>query len=207
MIEQIKVIFLDIDGVLNCHDWYSKRWKMYQEQDDIIERDYPMNEVDTELIQRLNRITTTTGAKIVISSTWRMGRTLDELKTLFGNWGISGELIDKTISMGSSAVGYSIPRGCEIEHWLKGKHFQRINWSVEKQKEYAEKSEVSTYVILDDDSDMLLCQTEHYIKTSQKCGLTEEMVDRAINILNTDICDLYYKEDASTYEEIIYKES
>jgi hypothetical protein len=40
------------------------------------------------------------------------------------------------------------------------------------------------YVILDDDSDMLLEQAEHFVKTDTLLGLSEDDVERAIKILN-----------------------
>lgn len=71
--------------------------------------------------------------------------------------------------------------------------FQRINYSREEQKRYLEKSEVKNYVILDDDSDMLLSQKEHFVKTSWNTGLLEEHTEQAIKILTTPLnCFLRY---------------
>jgi hypothetical protein len=41
-----------------------------------------------------------------------------------------------------------------------------------------------TYVILDDDSDMLLEQRKHFIKTHSYNGISKSNVKRAIKILN-----------------------
>jgi len=186
----MKIIFLDIDGVLNCEDWYKKR---YEETDkDLVHSQYPFYEFDKGLVLNLNKIIKETGAKVVVSSTWRLGRTIEELQEILDRVGFEGEVIDKTGHMGG-VEGYTIPRGCEIDFWLDKKKFQRINWSREKQSEYLEKSEVKNYVILDDDSDMLYGQREHFIQTSWKTGLDEEATQRAIKTLNTKIEDLYYK--------------
>lgn len=47
-----------------------------------------------------------------------------------------------------------------------------------------EKQEPYKYVILDDDSDMLDTQSNNFIRTDWRAGLTEENVNKAIKILN-----------------------
>jgi hypothetical protein len=188
----MKVIFLDVDGVLNSNDWYVRR--QTEVAMDAVNAQYPFYEIDPNSVTQLNRITDETGAKIVVSSTWRLGRTVEQLVEFFKTVGVTGEVIDKTISMRSiTNVSYSIPRGCEIELWLKEHGFQRINWSKTTQLEYLEKGEVKNYIILDDDSDMLYGQREHFVKTPHMFGLTKRIADRAIRILNKSIVELYYK--------------
>jgi hypothetical protein len=186
----MKIIFLDIDGVLNCENWYRKRHKEVDKES--IHSQYPFYEFDTDLVLNLNRIIKETQAKVVVSSTWRLGRTPEELQEILERVGFKGEVIDTTGHLGGKE-GYTIPRGCEIDQWLKKKNFQRINWSRERQNEFLEKSEVKNYVILDDDSDMLYGQREHFAQTSWKSGLNEKVTQRAIQILNAEIVDLYYK--------------
>src|SRR3954467_2488060 len=53
----MKVIFLDIDGVLNCKNTSNPRKFPYV--------------VDPRLLKRLKRLLDRTGAKVVLSSTWR----------------------------------------------------------------------------------------------------------------------------------------
>lgn len=186
----MKIIFLDIDGVLNCENWYKKRYE--ETEGDLFASAYPYYEFDKTLVLNLNRIIKETGAKVVVSSTWRIGRTVEELHEILDKVGFEGEIIDTTISM-RGFDGYTIPRGCEIAHWLKSKKFQRINWSRDVQIERLEKSEVKNYIILDDDSDMLYGQREHFVQTSQKSGLDAETTQKAIKILNTSLENLYYK--------------
>lgn len=189
--DKLKIIFLDIDGVLNSNDWYVKRAETVPM--DSISAQYPFYEFDPTAVKRLNRITDTTGAKIVVSSTWRHGRTVEQLKTLFQPVGITGEIIDVTPDIRTAKdVSYTIPRGCEIDKWLKDHHFQRINWSKERQQEYLDKSQIENYIILDDDSDMLYNQREHFVKCPHLTGLSRKEERRAIKILNTSIIDLYY---------------
>ena len=54
----MKVLFLDIDGVIN-------RFKCHEDG-------RPDNELDIDCIKRLHRIVAETGCKIVISSTWKI---------------------------------------------------------------------------------------------------------------------------------------
>jgi hypothetical protein len=201
MINQIdmKVIFLDFDGVLNSENWYIRR-RDTDSMDDFVSH-YPFYEFDPLTIERLNRIVEESCAKVVVSSTWRLGKLPTQLQDMLNVVGFKGDIIDNTPRLyakgfmeDDSPITYNTPRGCEIDWWLKnvGK-YQRINWSIEKQLEYLKAGIVTNYVILDDDSDMLYSQREHFICTSGKYGLTDEMADRAIKILNTPITELYYE--------------
>ena len=122
----------------------------------------------------LNHIIDKTDAKIVISSTWRKGRTLEQLREIFTKVGFTGEIIDKTPSLfysEKSGCTNSVPRGCEIEEWMRSKYG------------YLESVNIK-YVILDDDSDMLLSQRENYFRVDGYCGITPNLAYRVINFLN-----------------------
>jgi histidinol phosphatase-like enzyme len=181
--EKIKVIFLDLDGVLN----------VYCEDRDEFGCTFHSNFVDN-----LRKIINETDAKIVISSSWRK----DGMKHMVDLWkfrNLPGEIIDVTPSLylqkGGSIKfwndklnskitpkikGYSIPRGAEIEYWIKN---ESKNFGILEQ-----------YVILDDDSDMLFEQRNNFVKTSgnikhEDCvdigyGLTVKCAEKAIEILN-----------------------
>lgn len=184
-----KVLFLDFDGVLNSNDWYVRRQNIYDM--DAVENQYPYYEFDPDAVNRLNTIITLTGAKVVVSSSWRHGRTIKELQDILNFVGFIGEIIDVTPHFGGYN-GYTIPRGCEIEYWLESKGFQRINWSKEEQQKYIDKCSVKNYIILDDDSDMLYTQKEHFVHTGWKYGLDDEKMHKSIEILNSTLIDLYY---------------
>jgi hypothetical protein len=196
--QTMKIIFLDIDGVLNHELWYRRRHEeLYSES---ILMQHPYDNFDPLCIEQLNRIVDQTGAKAVVSSTWRHGKTVQELHALLTFVGFKGEVISKTPdfhargnTIDGDPIAYDVPRGCEIDWWLdnEGK-FQRINWSPEIQEEYIEKALVKNYIILDDDSDMLYCQREHFVRTNSYSGLTEELADKSIEILNKKLSQLYY---------------
>lgn len=180
----MKVIFLDIDGVLNLRNrtrdkfgsLFHKKWQ-----------------------DNFNSIIEETDAKIVISSTWRSDG-LEVMKKMWKQRKLKGEVIDITPFFYHK--DFNVPRGCEIDFWLKEKgRFQRINWCKDTQMEYLNKSLVKNYIILDDDSDMLYKQREHFIKTSNQwdCkdaiegyGLTKKATESAIKVLNQSIINLYY---------------
>ena len=68
----MKIIFLDIDGVLNSDTWEkSKAFKNGV---------YPSNSFDPFSVQLLNNIINETQAKVVLTSTWRLKFTLQEIK-------------------------------------------------------------------------------------------------------------------------------
>lgn len=187
----MKVIFLDIDGVLNSEDWYKKRFEEVDKA--LISSMHPFYEFDPLLVQNLNRIVKETGAKVVVSSTWRKKRSVEELQEILEKVGFEGEVIDKTPYFGGiGGFGYTVPRGCEIEWWVENQGYRRINWSKERLQEEMQKSKVKNYVILDDDSDMLFSQREHFVQTSWKSGLDASSVERAIRILKSSPEDLYY---------------
>lgn len=139
----IKVIFLDIDGVLNNRKTFEKYRKS------II--------WDKECIDRLNKITRITGAKIVISSMWRI---YDEHTHAYENrMGIEGNIIGETPNLFWQIKDTC--RGDEIQLWLDKNPY------------------VSKFIILDDDNDMghLL---PHLIQTDTHIGLTNEETEIVI---------------------------
>lgn len=166
-----KLIFLDVDGVLN-HELYYVEKDQQQRADEV---GYPQSEFDPKTIQLLNSIVEQTGAKIVISSCWRNNRTVEELKELFKSVGIDEDnIIGKTPNLAvydlatKQRTHLSTPRGCEIEEYLE------IN--------YGYKADVK-YVILDDDGDMLLHQQKNFIWIDSYAGLTEDHARQIIKIL------------------------
>ena len=199
----MKIIFLDIDGVLAVN---------YRRLEDGFGSGF-----HPEFVENLKRIIDATGAYLCISSTWRSSG-LEKLLQMWEARQLPGFIIDITGHAHSTIMGtvnpdnpdgkwlreelHSLPRGVEIDHWLK-KHgkFQRINWSEWEQDRMEARAHVKNYVILDDDSDMLLGQAEHFVKTSnrwnepdafQGYGLTTKAADEAITILNSSLTELYY---------------
>jgi hypothetical protein len=90
------VIFLDIDGVLAP----IRRWDRY-------------GDLEPACIDVLNEIVTRGGADVVVSSTWRHGKTVAELQAMLDAAGFAGCVLDATPGDMHGAT-----RGEEIAAWL-----------------------------------------------------------------------------------------
>ena len=175
----MKVLFLDIDGVLNSENWFA--YRIYCVKNNMV--NILMNFVDTDdrnikhkltmlddrAIANLNRIIEETGCKVVLSSSWRSSIESENIFTrnLLKLKGFKYEFYDVTPRLWFS--DFSIRRGEEIKFWLD--------------KE-SEKHEIESFVILDDDSDMLPEQMNNFIHVDGQVGLTDRDVLTAIKILN-----------------------
>lgn len=152
-----KIIFLDIDGVLNSRKWTDL--KMSQGQPFSL-----VEEVDDQAVANLNEIIAKTGAKVVVSSSWRIAFELDYIEGVLRKAGFKGAIIDKT----PRRTTYPARRGNEIKEWL------------------LQRDDIVNYVIVDDDSDMLQEQLKNFVHTSFIDGLKKEHVEQAVRILNAD---------------------
>jgi len=157
----MKVLFLDFDGVLNSHAYFASR--QYRKGADKCEfvRGSEHFMLDPVCVHRLNWIVTTTGADVVVSSSWRHGYSLGDLAVILSRRGFTGRLVGKTDDFVASAT----ERGHEIAAWLE-RH----------------KTLVERFVVLDDNSDMDGVR-DCFVQTSAAVGLTREDAMRAIQIL------------------------
>ncbi len=193
-----KIIFLDIDGVLNSEKAYLRgdckyvEWEWEDGRKDHHQSFCPVSKL------YINHLIKITGAKVVISSTWRRSG-LDFMKKVWEIEEMAGEIIGITPSFRGDIDGYTIPRGCEIEKWLEDKGFHHINWSVEKQQDIVEKSGIENYIIIDDDSDMLYSQKNHFVHVlpspRNKSGFNEEYLEQATLKLEKSVIDLNYENE------------
>lgn len=155
----MKVIFLDIDGVLNHQKHYE--WLLLTDEPTPMQRTYPYTEINPGSCRLLNEIIQETGAKIVVSSSWRLDGEA-RLNSLFKYFGLP-RIYDITPCLNTD-------RGIEIGAWL------------------AAHPEVTHYVILDDDEDMNAEQMPFFIKTNPyEDGLNEDVKERAIQILKKEL--------------------
>lgn len=155
----LKVIFLDIDGVLNTSRAHiafdSSQW-------------------DPVGVAILKRVCKETGAKLVISSVWRNS---------MENWMHAHQLLD-AVGLGSEGLcsghlglswsdkeevhrtepGHDNPRGEKIQAWI-------------------DKWKPDEYAILDDDSDILSSQAKHFAHVNGREGIGYGTYKRLIDIL------------------------
>lgn len=151
------VVFLDIDGVLNSEQYMrSKKGTVYAEGFQYPGLEWWADGLDPEAMERLNRLVEQTGAEIVVSSTWRLGGDVGWLQQLLEIKGFRGQVVGVTPHYGDG------PRSREITAWVNRFGPER-------------------YVVLDDDSDAEI--PGKTVRTSSRCGLTDEDVDKAVGIL------------------------
>lgn len=146
-------IFLDIDGVLRTH-------KSDLEWSQILGVPIPESvydrRFDRKIVSYINEVAGYTRAKIVVTSTWRVKYSLEELRQIFRDNGISAEIVGKT--------DIGLNRGEEIE-------------------QYISDNEIESYVVIDDQVKDILkhIPKERVIKADPLIGF--EDVDKAIDIL------------------------
>jgi hypothetical protein len=192
----MKIIFLDIDGVLNCEEAYRSgqceyvEWVWEDGRKDHYQRFCSWSK------ELLNRLIRETGAKIVISSTWRLSG-IEFMRKVWEMEKMEGDIIGITPSMRTD--GIRIPRGMEIEYFLdNGLGFKHVNWDKKTQRKYMDKSDVENYIILDDDSDMLYKQRNHFVHVlpspRNTAGFNQHYYEIAKAILDKSVIELNYPE-------------
>lgn len=153
----MKILFLDVDGVLNNNRTRTVTFDGWCFVDDY-------------LVERLKQIIDATGAKIVLSSTWRDGwNREDESK----NEPFFNQLRDKFKEYGME-IWDALPmpmrpsRGTAIAEWF----------------ELHKDLDIESFVILDDWYDMGIYR-DHLIWINGNIGLTDNDVEETISFLNT----------------------
>jgi len=159
-----KIIFLDIDGVLNSRALQEQQFEKYKLTGN--KRKFPEEDINHEACMVLKEIVKETNAKVVISSTWRFNY-YDFLVKHLASYKI--EVIGKTKRGCADCV-----RGNEILAWIQdNKDVVGVSYQ-----------DYKNYVILDDDSDMLYWQKDNFVKINNDFGLTDGYKDSIISILN-----------------------
>lgn len=192
----MKIIFLDIDGVLNCEKAYRSgecnyvKWNWENGTEDHHQSFCSWSK------ELLNKLIDETDAKIVISSTWRNSG-IDFMRKVWELEGMHGEIIGITPSFRGDINGYTIPRGCEIDYYLEHDlKFNHINWDKSVQQEYIERTGVENYIIIDDDSDMLYGQRNHFVHVlpspRNREGFNQKYYKEALSKLTKTVIDLNY---------------
>ena len=168
----IKYIFLDFDGVLNT--------EFYQNQ--LISQGKPWGDengafFDPEAVMQLKRIVDATCADIIIESSWKyLG--LKALREMWAARRLPGRLIDITPFTASDIwLLTAEPNDIDIEMGhCKG--IEIASWLLDHATAEAR------YVIIDDEYVILDSQLPQFIMTNPFDGISEEVANRAIAILN-----------------------
>jgi hypothetical protein len=164
----MKVLFLDIDGVINT---VGGELGIRYCTDTFPERKDGSEFFDPACLWYLRDIITKTECKIVVSSAWRLGVSLDEMKAWFRCEVIRASIIGKTPSFNAKSHPHlvdrsgRVQRGEEILAWLDS------------------NPEVTKYAVLDDDGDMDAVR-RNFFQTETHDGLKREVAYDVIAHLN-----------------------
>jgi hypothetical protein len=162
----VKILFLDIDGVLNGHDWNDEAKSC---------------NIRPECVAHLNRVIRETGCKIVLSSAWRYivlggDMTLKGFDYMLRTHGLICQSDTMNLIVGCTVPDELAPRpvrdgerGRQCREWLHGPENQwEVNW----------------FAAVDDEDH---CFAEFGIPaviTDCARGLTAEDADKLIALLN-----------------------
>lgn len=167
-----KIIFLDFDGVLNTEHYQrllSYQGKAWKDEYGAL--------FDPEAVLQLRRIVEATNADIVIESSWKFYG-LEAMQEMWKERNLPGKILDITPSSVSDswlmtanlddidpALGHC--KGMEIASWLSDN-----------------ASKEARYVIIDDECVIMESQSPHFLLADPYNGITAEIADKAISILN-----------------------
>jgi len=156
----MRLIFLDIDGVLDSDLWFKAT--------DYDKKKQPLSMFSPKCVQLLNKILRRSEAKIVISSNWRLNHSLEDLRQLFSKLGVLSEIIDVTPDLCTKEK--HLVRGNEILHWCQANE-HRLGCPYTRYKDY---------IILDDNTDMLYWHRKNFFRTDRYAGLTPTVVQEVL---------------------------
>jgi hypothetical protein len=145
------------------------------------------------LLLNLKELIDRTGAKIILSSSWRLlFSPLRRLMNRLDNLGLhlagltpngvsikwlnkkghhpTNKYLDTYEDMNGNSIDITTDRGAEILKWL------------------SDHNDVESFVILDDEAfDIIHYFPNNFIKTNFRTGLTKDDVERAVKILNVNV--------------------
>lgn len=155
----MKAIFLDIDGVLNNvkHCVEICDKLLGKEQYWALYRAVSQLPFDYRCCELLQQLIEKTGAIVVLSSTWRANK--------------------KNIDIIEKFAGIKIYDRTPILHTIRGEEIERY---------LNNHQEISHYVIIDDDSDMLKEQMPHFCYVDGYVGFTKQNYNRCLEVLNNE---------------------
>ena len=164
----MKLVFLDFDGVINCDDT----------QDKIMIARYGgmFTGFDDEKIMLIDELVRQTGAKVVISSTWRFSMSLHDLERIFKKRGYTHGRFYGETPKSYTEIGLGFPpmrddRGGEIQAYLD-------------QMPTLDRASLK-FVVIDDLVTKFL-KLGLQVLTDDRVGMTEENLQQAIDVLNKD---------------------
>jgi hypothetical protein len=159
-----KIIFLDLDGILNSENYFSEIKPIWFKPEEILSGKNLDEAIDPKAVTQLNRIIDETGANIVLSSHWRLWLPLSKICDILVVRGLKKQFVKNFID--KTPVG-SGERQKDIKLWL------------------SENKDIKNFIILDDKpkSDFIEI-IDHFVHCKEKKGLTIKRANKAIKLLN-----------------------
>lgn len=154
----MKVIFLDVDGVINTEKQMQKEYEKGHKTSSY----YLI--LDHSKIELLANLVHSTGAVVIISSSWRIGgfEKAESMKNLTNQLNQHGIIVS-----GYTPTSFEGVRGREIAQWIM-----------------THCTHIPQFCIFDDDSDMEDLKEEHLVQTTWKEGLLPIHIEKAKEVLN-----------------------
>jgi len=150
----VRVLFLDIDGVLNTQSYVEHAgWAAP------LGSDRDLRIIDPAAVGLLNVVVEETGALVVISSSWRITYQVEVLDSMLKQRGFSGRVLGATPQLTGRR------RCTEIGQWLM------------------DNNRVDSFAIVDDDEDAGAEHVRNFVQTNFEEGLTREHVRALVRIL------------------------
>jgi len=153
-----RIIFLDIDGVLNSREFleFDRETLRFGQR------------IDPQAMDRLNRIIEEAHAKVVVSSSWRAGRSVDSLQELLDAHGFGGEVVDKL-----PEPDRDVARETFIVRFLMGY-----------------RPHIDSFVVLEDIEPFTTIPDRRIVRTGFADGLQQRHVEVAVGWLKTSSDEL-----------------
>ena len=132
--KNMKVIFLDIDGVVNtsANKWETGRIKFRGR------KCIPTNREPKRLLAKLIKWMLENDAYFVMSTSWGRNSTAKDWNEILRNYGVKKDLVISRTVLSSEGI-----RGLEILGWLE-------KWNTDAVEKYG-KEKVESYIVIDDD--------------------------------------------------------
>lgn len=144
----MNVLFLDFDGVINTYWWNSDGTKF----------EIGLNKcTNFQAVQWISHFCEKHNYYIVVSSTWRIGKSVESLRRALINSGMKESIANNRIIDKTPVYHHDhVTRGEEVNDWLK-RH-----------------PDTSCYIIVDDDDDFKCFpeMRDHLVKTNFYIGFT-----------------------------------
>lgn len=181
----MKLLFLDIDGVLN-----SEKYAIWCTENDE-GKEYIKNGgdifIDKKAVFRIKELCEKYNVRLVISSSWRIF-TLEATKHEFERYKDLKSLNKYIVGITPNYINLdNIPRGNEIDDFLTivlDKSAQTYNIALYDIKFFNSDNLNIEYCIVDDDKDMLDKQMKNFVHIDNYIGITDNDIEKIKQILN-----------------------